>query len=360
MKESVFARKIYTGNTVYENSYMLVEDGIIAGFSLEEPQADKYLNLRSQCIGPLMVDLQIYGGGGQLFNTKPTAATIAKTYAEIRPGGTGYFQITLSTTPPETMRKAIDACKNYWAAGGEGLLGLHLEGPFFNPAKRGAHVAKYVRKPSIKELKTLLEYGKGVITYMTIAPEMFDTECLTMLVDSGIALAAGHSNATYAQAQEAFKKGISRATHLYNAMSQFESRAPGMVGACFDSNVRASIVCDGVHVDYAAVKIAKKLMGQRLFYITDAVTEDIDGEYAFRKKDNYYVNLENTLSGSALSMWQAVQNGVQYCQIPLEESLRMATAYPAKVIDKEGVLGYLLPGFAAKYFVFELIDQNQS
>lgn len=349
--KAYFAQKIYSGASTYFNSYLIENEGKIIEITQQKPDVT-IEDLGNHSICPLFVDLQIYGGGGSLFNTKPTAQTIKKTYEEIRPSGTGYFQITLSTVDITTMLRAIDACRDYWAQGGQGLIGLHLEGPYFNPSKRGAHVERYVRKPTMHELEEVLSYGKGVISYMTIAPEMFDEECLEYLLNSGIILSAGHSAASFAQAQAAFEQGINRVTHLYNAMSAFQHRAPGLAGASLLSNAMASVVCDGIHVDFAAIQLAKKMMGDRLFYITDAVTEDTDGEYAFTLKGDHYVNSEGTLAGSALSMWQAVTNGVKKCGFAMEESLKMATVYPARAAGLEKQIGYLEPGYPSAFMKF--------
>jgi N-acetylglucosamine-6-phosphate deacetylase len=349
------AKKIFTSKFEFENSYILVKDGLIEEIVSEE-YLPKNLEIRDYStynIAPAFIDLQIYGGGGSLFNTEPTAETIQKTYNEISQQGTSHFQITLSTVSLETMLLAIDACKNYKKSGGKGLIGLHLEGPYFNPIKKGAHVEKYVRKPTLAEIKTLIDASQGMVTYLTLAPEICDVECLELLLDSGISLSVGHSDATFEQAKTAFRKGLTRVTHLFNAMSQFQSRAPGLVGATYDSEVRASIVADGIHVDFNAIRISKKIMAERLFYITDAVTEDTRGEYSFTLHNDHYINEKGVLAGSALSMMKAVKNGVEKVGIPLEESLRMASTYPAEVANLSHQLGKIENGHPANFVVFD-------
>ncbi len=348
------SNKIFTGKGIVNNGYIIVNEGLIVDILQENPQNEniKLSDYSNYNIAPSFIDLQIYGGGGSLFNTEPTAETIQKTYNEISKTGTKHFQITLSTVGLPTMLAGIEACKNYKKNGGKGLIGLHLEGPFFNPIKKGAHVEKHVRKPITSEINTILKASEGIVTYLTIAPEMFDDDCLNLLINSGINISAGHSDATFSQAKIAFSKGISRVTHLFNAMSQFQSRAPGLVGATYDSEAYASIVCDGIHVDFNAVKISKKIMGDRLFYITDAVTEDTRGEYSFTLNNNHYINQLGVLSGSALSMMQAVKNGVNHCGIPLAESLRMASTIPAKVANLPK-LGKIEKGYQADFVVFD-------
>jgi N-acetylglucosamine-6-phosphate deacetylase len=151
----------------------------------------------------------------------------------------------------------------------------------------------------------------------------------------------------------AFNKGIPAATHLFNAMSPLQHREPGMVGAIMNHPfVLSSIVCDGIHVDYAAVHIAKKVLQQRLFFITDAVAETTSGEYQHLFRNDRYALPNGTLSGSALTMLQCVKNAVAHAGISLEEALRMASTYPAQLIaDKK--LGKIEKGYRADFVVFD-------
>ena len=239
------------------------------------------------------------------------------------------------------------------AEGGKGLLGLHLEGPYFNPEKRGAHPLQHIRKPNPAEVAELIERGKGIVRYMTVAPEQFDDASLDLLLQSDILIAAGHSNATFQQATHGIDKGIQRTTHLFNAMSPFQSREPGMVGAIYDRKPWTSIIADGIHCDYNALKISKEILGEKLFLISDAVTESLSGDYRFRFKVDRYVDEAGTLAGSALTMWQAVKNTVRHAHIPLEEALRMASTYPAQVVGEGHRLGKIAPGYAAHFVVFD-------
>jgi N-acetylglucosamine-6-phosphate deacetylase len=151
----------------------------------------------------------------------------------------------------------------------------------------------------------------------------------------------------------AFGKGRGRATHLFNAMSPFQGRAPGMVGAIYDAAPFASIIADGVHCDFASVRISHKLLGNKLFLITDAVTESDRGDYRFRFAGDRYVDADGTLSGSSLTMWQAVRNCTQKAGIPLDESLRMASLYPARAAGLADKTGMLATGYPAKWIAFD-------
>ncbi len=347
---------IHTATETLDQHSVVVKGDTIAGI-VPVNELDASINtvdLKGLHLAPAFIDIQIYGGNGSLFNSKPTPETIAQTYQAIRRAGTTLFQITLSTTPLATMLEAITAAKQYQANEGKGLAGIHLEGPFFSFPKRGAHVAAYVRKPTVEEIQTLIEATQGIATYMTIAPEEFTDETLAMLHKSPIVLSAGHSSATYQQATRAFEGGIKRVTHLFNAMSAFQSRDPGLVGATFDApDVMASIIPDGIHVDFTSVRIAKKIMGERLFIITDAVTEDVSGDYKFVLAGNHYTDTKGILSGSALTMMQGVANCCTQVGIPLDESLRMAATYPAQALQLAHVTGRLEEGYWANMVLFD-------
>ncbi|MFT4031361.1 MAG: N-acetylglucosamine-6-phosphate deacetylase [Siphonobacter sp.] len=344
---------LFTGETFLENQILLVNGETILGFDTVIPEGAQSIDCQGNILAPGFVDLQIYGGQGSLFTTKPTPETIQKTHEANLQGGTLYFQITCNTSPLARMFTAIEACQTYLKQGGKGLVGLHLEGPYFNPEKKGAHILEYIHKPTIAELEKVLTAAGKLPLYLTLAPEQADAEVLEWLIKSPIRVSAGHSNATYAQAQEGFNKGIHLVTHLFNAMSPFGSREPGLLGATFDSKARASIIVDGIHVDYASVRIAKKIMGDRLFLITDAVTDNTEGDYQFHfnPQTNRYEDPNGTLSGSSLSMLQAVSNCVTKVGIPLEEALRMASLYPAQSIDKP--LGKIESGYEAGFILFD-------
>ncbi len=349
--------RIFTGEQVLERGSVVVENGRIINYSSDDSKSpgeyDEIIDLQGLSIAPAFIDLQVYGGNGKLFNNEPTAEAIQKTWESVRAGGASHFQITLSCSPLATMWQAMNACREYWAQGGQGLLGLHLEGPYFNPEKRGAHPLKNIRKSNPAEVAELIEHGKGVLRYMTFAPEMMDEASLDLLLQSDIALSLGHSNATFQQAIRALEKGIERVTHLFNAMSPFQSREPGLVGAAFARKPWTSIIADGIHCDFNSLKISKELLRDKLFLISDAVTESLMGDYRFRFSGDRYVDESGVLAGSALTMWQAVKNVVQFADIPLEEALRMASTYPAQVVGEGHRLGKIAPGYEAHFVVFD-------
>ena len=207
--------------------------------------------------------------------------------------------------------------------------------------RRGAHVEALIHAPAKNEVKELLDYGKDVIRMITLAREVCVPWVIEELLSRNILISAGHSNATYEQAIHAFNHGVKAVTHLYNAMSPLHHRAPGLVGASMDHHsVMASIIPDGHHVDYASIRIAKQVMHDRLFVITDAVTDTESGPYQHYPAGDKY-EAAGVLSGSALTMNLAVKNLVENAGIDLEEALCMCSLIPARVIGLENEISVI-------------------
>jgi N-acetylglucosamine-6-phosphate deacetylase len=338
----ISANRIFTGNEwLYQHEIHVENERIVA---IQPVLSIADIQYTEGFICPGFIDLQVYGGGGILFSNHQTVESIQKTYEEHLATGTHFFQITLNCSPKESIWRAIEACQEYLAKGGKGLIGLHLEGPFFNPIRRGAHKELFVQKPTIPFIQEIIDRAKTLPIYMTIAPEMFEEEVLDFIIASPIKLSIGHSDATQEQVQQAFDKGIHRVTHLFNAQSQWQSRALGVVGTTFLNDAWASIIVDGFHCDFQSVRLAKELKGEKLFLITDAVTEDTSGPYYFSKKDHKFTNDQGVLSGSALTMLDAIQNCVNHAGIPLEEAIRMSTVYPAEVANLSHEIGSIEVG----------------
>jgi N-acetylglucosamine-6-phosphate deacetylase len=342
------ADKIFTGAEWLENKVVVVENNRIREII---PFTENAIHFTNAFIAPAFIDLQIYGAGEKLFALYPEKDALKKLVDYCRSGGAAYCMPTVATNHYDVFYKCIDAVKDYWNDGGTGVLGLHIEGPWISAAKRGAHVEACIHTPALQQVKDLLEYGKGVIKIITLAPEVCSQEIIDLILSYNIIISAGHSNATYEEATTAFNNGIAAATHLYNAMSPLQHRNPGMVGAILNHNkVMSSIIPDGHHVDFAAVRIAKQIMKERLFVITDAVTETTAGYYPHHFAGDKYES-NGILSGSALTMSKAVKNLVQYCGVELTEALRMCSLYPAQVMQMENELGVIQPGAAAAMVV---------
>lgn len=356
MPTAFYNGTIYTGEQILTQKALLVQNGYIDEIVEESaiPGGYEKEDLKGMNITPSFIDLQIYGGNGKLFSHDLSVASLQATYEYCISGGAAHFMITMATNSIERFLRGIEVVRNYWNEGGKGLLGLHLEGPYLNPIKKGAHVEQYIKQPTIEEVQMLLDKGTGVFKMMTLAPECCDDAVIDLLLENNILVSAGHSNAVSDKATRAFNNGIPTATHLFNAMSAFQHRAPGMVGAIYDHpKVMCSVVCDGVHVDFAAVRISKKIMKERLFFITDAVAETNTGDYIHVYKGDRYTLPNGTLSGSSLTMMQCVKNAVEHVGIELDEALRMASLYPAKLLGKDCKLGKLEKGYEASFVIFD-------
>lgn len=347
--------RIFNGDSFLENKSLLVDDGkFIAVANGNSFSGLGVFDMKQQLIVPAFIDAQIYGGNQYFFGEFPSVKALEATYQYCTKGGALHFVPTIATNSLEIMLQGIEAVKEYWAQGRKGVLGLHLEGPYINESKRGAHLKQYVRKPELDEVKLLISKGKGIIKMMTLAPEVCNKEIIKLLQKNNIIISAGHSNAAYSEAMKAFDEGINIATHLYNAMSALNHREPGMVGAIFDSGkVQVSLVADGHHVDYAAIRIAKRLLADKLFLITDAVTENKEGYYRHQLSGDKYVMPDGTLSGSSLTMLQAVKNCIQYADISLAEALKMASLYPARVLGIDHHKGKIEKNYDADFLVLD-------
>lgn len=346
------AEKIFTGNEWLTGHAIVVKNGKVEALvSDSEVESTKHFD---DCfIAPSFIDIQVYGAAKKLLAVYPEASTLQLMHEDFISKGTCLFLPTLATNTIELFKKGIDAVSAYWKEGGKGVYGLHFEGPWINEVKKGAHVKEWIHSPTIEEVKDLLAYGKDVIKMITIAPEVCSNEVIDYLLSHNIILSAGHSNATYDEAMKGFDKGISTATHLYNAMSSLQHRQPGMVGGIFNHpTAKSSVIPDGYHVDYAAISIAKKIMGKCLFAITDAVTETNDGPYQHQLAGDKY-ECNGVLSGSALSMHKAFKNLVEHAGIEVEEALRMCSLYPAQVLNCDDRYGKIAPQAEGQFIVLD-------
>jgi N-acetylglucosamine-6-phosphate deacetylase len=341
------ADKIFTGKEWRNNSAVIIENNFITDVvSLNDLPASVSVVQHAPILAPAFIDIQIYGASSKLFSEYPTTDTLYKIKAYCNAGGAKYFLPTIATNTNDVIKKGIDAMREYWEGGGEGIPGLHIEGPWINKIKRGAHIESLIHTPAWEEVKDLLEYGKGAIKIITLAPEVCSKEIIGLVKSYGIIVSAGHSNATYNEAMNFFKD-IHLATHLFNAMSPLHHRDPGLPAAVMlHPEVMVSLVADGYHVDFSMIRLAKKLMGERLFLITDAVTETNEGPYPHELNGDKYES-NGILSGSALTMMNAVKNCVEKCCIPLEEALKMASLYPAKALEIDDETGKIEKGYNA-------------
>jgi N-acetylglucosamine-6-phosphate deacetylase len=318
-------------------------------------------DLGGRLLLPGFVDVQVNGGGGLLFNDAPTVATVRGIAAAHRRYGTTGLLPTLITDTRETMFAALAAVDEAIAQGVPGILGIHLEGPFLNPARRGIHDAQLFRQPDLDDLSAIAARHRGVVM-LTLAPEQVELAAIRQLSAAGVIVLAGHTGADYATTRAALTAGMRGFTHLYNAMTPLGSREPGVVGAALDDAASwCGLIVDGQHVHPASLRlaIAAKPRGKCVL-VTDAMPPVGADEPSFalngetiRVIDGVCQNAAGTLAGSALDMASAVRNTVELLGLPLEEAARMASAYPAAWLGLEQRLGQLVAGQRADFAVLD-------
>jgi N-acetylglucosamine-6-phosphate deacetylase len=310
-------------------------------------------DLQGGLLLPGFIDIQVNGGGGALFNDAPTAQTIAAIGRAHRRFGTTGFLPTLISDELPAVEAAIAGTRAAIAAGVPGVLGVHIEGPFLNPKRKGIHELSKLRRidEAAFDLLTSLETGR---TLVTLAPETTSPNMIGRLVGAGVVVSAGHTNATYATVRSALERGLSGFTHLFNAMAPLTSREPGVVGAALeDAASWCSIIVDGHHVDPVVLRVALRCKPHdRFILITDAMPSVGSDSVSFvlqgktiAVKDGVCVDEHGTLAGSDLDMAGAVRNAVALLGLSLAEASRMASRNPAEFLGLGDVVGRIAPGY---------------
>ncbi len=326
------------------------------------PQCPSY-DLAGAHLSAGFIDLQLNGCGGVMFNQAPTVATLEQMQQANRRSGTTSFLPTLITSSDEDMRSAIEATRSYMQRTANEVLGLHLEGPYTNPLRKGIHPQSLIRTPTPEMIDYLCEAAPW-IAKITLAPETNQSDHIQRLSQAGIVVSIGHSAASYEQAMVGFDAGIRFATHLYNAMTPtVNGREPGVVGAIYDrDDIYAGIIVDCHHVHPANIRLAHKILGERLCLVTDATAPagaahgfdhfDFCGATVFYR-DGQCIDANGTLGGSALTMIAGVRNLVEQVGLSLDEALRMASLYPSRAIGMDNELGSIAQGKIANLVVFD-------
>jgi N-acetylglucosamine-6-phosphate deacetylase len=345
--------QIISDGQITQGKAVLISEGKILDVVFDNaiPQDAEKINLDGEFVAPGLIDLQIYGTGGQLFAGKPTISALKQMENDMMSQGTVGFFATIGTNTNEVVEKGIEVAKAYRDNCRGNFWGLHLEGPYLNPIKKGAHPDKWIKKGTLIEVEKWIGMADGVIKMMTVAPELQDQEVIDYLNDHGVILSSGHSNATYQQGKSFLNNPIKAVTHLYNAMPQMHHREPGYIPAIFEERPYTSVVADGIHVDFAMIRLAKRELGDKLFLITDAVTTVNEGYYQHQFTGDRYVMPDGTLSGSCLTMLKAVENCVNHLDIPLAEAINMASLYPAQLAEVNK--GKVQAGYDADLIVFD-------
>jgi N-acetylglucosamine-6-phosphate deacetylase len=312
-------------------------------------------DLHGALLLPGFIDVQVNGGGGVLFNDAPTVQTLRQIGAAHRRYGTTGFLPTLISDGADVMRAALAAVAQALAAGVPGVLGIHLEGPYLAPARKGVHDPRFFRTPDAAELALLCAPHAGV-RLLTLAPEQVTTATIAALDKAGVLVCAGHTAADYATTRGALAAGVRGFTHLFNAMTPLGSRAPGVVGAALeDADSWCGIIVDGHHVHPATLRVALAAKPRgKLLLVTDAMPpvgaaqpEFVLNGNPITIRDGVCQTADGVLAGSALDMAGAVRNAVQLLGLPLAEAVRMASTYPAEFLGLGASHGRIAAGCQA-------------
>jgi len=349
--------RVLTPDGFVEGLAVLMQDGLIADLiAVEALPADAVRHdLQGAALVPGFIDAQVNGGGGALFNNDTTVDAIRTIARAHRRFGTTGLLPTLISDDAEVMARAIAATRDAIAQGVPGVLGIHLEGPYIAPARKGTHDAGKFRVPGADEVAMATSLDNGV-TLLTLAPEQVPSGTIRTMVARGAIVVAGHTAATYEQIREGIEAGVSGFTHLYNAMSPLQGREPGAVGAALeDDGCWCGVIVDGVHVHPASLRVALAAKPRgKVLLVTDAMPMvgsddpafDLYGE-TITAVDGVVRNAAGSLAGSALDMATAVRNSVRLLGLPLEEAARMASTYPAEFLGLGHSHGRIVPGFRA-------------
>jgi N-acetylglucosamine-6-phosphate deacetylase len=332
---------------------VLVEAGrIVDVVPRSQVSGAKREDLAGAYLLPGFIDCQVNGGGGALFNDDPSVATIRTIGAAHRRFGTTAFLPTLISEDFTVIARAIKAVREAMSSHVPGVAGVHIEGPFINEARAGAHDSAKIRDLDTRDVALLSSLGTGR-TLVTLAPEMTTAATLRHLAREGVVLSAGHTDGTFEEVSAALKNGVRGVTHLFNAMSPLHHREPGAAGAALaDPDCWCGLIVDGQHVHPAVLKIALAAKrADRFMIVTDAMPNVGSDQDSFMLqgrrvtvKGGICVDETGTLAGSAIDMATSVRNCVEMLGLPLERAARMASTYPAEFLGLEAEMGRIAPG----------------
>lgn len=355
--------RIFDGTAFHDGKAVLIRDGKIDALveRSDIPAGMKIIDGDGQNLSPGLIDVQVNGGAGVLFNDTPTVDGIRAMMAGHRQYGTTAMLPTLITTHRDRMVSAIQAVQEAIESGVPGIVGIHLEGPYLNTERKGVHPADIIRpmEDDAIELLTRLSNGRIIVT---LAPEKAEKGKIRALADKGVLVCAGHTAGTYDDIQAALEEGLRGITHLFNAMSPLAHREPGVAGAAMaDEQTWCGLIVDGYHVHPAAAKIAIRAKAPgKIMLVTDAMPTvgaankrfTLGGEEIIAT-DGRCALADGTLAGSDLDMISAVRNCVEMVGIGLEEALRMASLYPAAFLKLDDRMGRIAPGYRADLILFD-------
>ena len=340
---------LFDGGRLHFGHAFTFQEGTLTAMVPEETAKNqgRIVDLNGDILCPGYVDLQVNGGGGVMFNDDPSVDTIRRIAEAHRQLGVVAFLPTLITDTPEKTRAAIEAAIQAARAGIHGVAGLHLEGPHLSVVRKGAHDAALIRPMEDADLAALIAAAKELpCLKVTLAPESVSEEQVQALIEAGVLVSLGHTDADFATCQHYAAAGARCVTHLFNAMSQLGNREPGLVGAALaNGGLSAGMIADGIHVHPEVMRAAwaaKTAPGQ-IFLVSDAMavagtdqtTFDLEGRRITRT-DGRLTLEDGTLAGADLDLTSAIHNLVTQLGVPLQEALAAATTYPGSLIGLSG------------------------
>lgn len=347
--------RIFDGERFLDDHAVVVEGARIAAIVPHSERPDGAVrDLGGGLVAPGYVDVQVNGGGGVLFNEDPTPEGIARIAAAHRNHGTVGLLPTLVTDAPQVMVTAIAATREARHLT-PATLGIHLEGPFLDPRRKGAHDLSYIRNLEPDDVARIANADCGAVM-LTLAPNRVGTESIAELARQGVLVSLGHSDASYEEGRRAVDAGARAFTHLFNAMSPPTGREPGMVGAALDlDEAFVGLIADGHHVHEANLRVALAAKRHdRFMLITDAMPPAGGGPDHFDLQGRRVTSVDGclrlddgTLAGSVLTMDEAVRYAVDVLRLPLADALAMASRVPATFLRRDGELGRIAPGYLA-------------
>jgi N-acetylglucosamine-6-phosphate deacetylase len=354
---AVVADRVFDGQVWLADVAVLIRDGRIIEIGTPNQIPANWPITRVPAGGflaPGFIDLQVNGGGGVLFNEQPTPEGVRAIARAHRRYGTVACLPTLISGTPEQRRKAVAATRS--VCGQDGVLGLHLEGPFISPKRPGVHPSDQIARPGPGDLEELCELGAVGSSLVTLAPECVPASFIRTLTSSGVRVSIGHSEASAEVVMQAVADGATGVTHLFNAMSPLSARAPGVIGATLaEDRLFAGLIVDGIHVDPVSVRAAFAAKGSdRIALVTDAMPTigatltrfELCGRIV-DLVDGRLTTQDGTLAGAHLDMASAVRNAVTTAKIPLEDALRAASLTPARFLGLSRERGAITPGARA-------------
>jgi N-acetylglucosamine-6-phosphate deacetylase len=352
----LYGARIFDGERLRDDCALVVNGASIHSLTRFEdrPRGAEEHDLGGGVLSPGFIDWQINGGGGVLFNAEPTVEGIAAIAAAHRRAGVTAFLPTVVTDAPRVLDAALAAAREAQNRV-PGALGIHVEGPFIDPRRKGVHPPQFVRPMLDEDADALIAARAGVMV-VTLAPASVSLEFIARLAKAGIVVSLGHSDASAEEAVAVFDAGARAVTHLYNAMSQLSSRAPGVVGATLsDPRIICGLIADGEHAHSAAYLAALAAKGARgVALVSDAMPPAAGGPDVFELQGRRMTRVgaklvaeDGTLAGAAITMRDAVEYVVRVLKVPLSDALTMATQTPARLLQVEDKIGLLKPGLRA-------------